>query len=49
MLREFVTAVHRMATAGKWDEMNVFFALVRQLLAMPILDIQVGEPKDKDL
>lgn len=47
MVKEFVTTVYRMALAGQWAEIREYFALIRELIATPQLELVPGKPQDK--
>ena len=48
-LGQFVATVYTMVVNGKWDELQEYFALMREVIANPSVTVRLHPPTDKEL
>lgn len=47
-LTKFISTVYLLVSAGRWDDLQEYFALIREIISAPSLTITPGTPQDKE-
>ena len=49
LIQKFIATVYLLVVAGRWSDLQEYFALIREVLDTPVAVITVGTPVDKEI
>jgi hypothetical protein len=49
LFQKFIATVYLLVSAGRWSDLQEYFALIREVLNTPVAEITVGKPQDKEI